>query len=259
LISLPHNFYAFPKLDGFGRIAHKSCLNSHRTFVETKFKPVLNIKIMKSKIHEYQLNNKAMSKKSRINPLKNLVNISLLLVLFTSACAQSGNTSKTQADTNAETMSVIEKPAIDIQMAVLSGNLEAVRQHIEAGTDINKLDAMSGSTPLITAASFGKIDIAKALIDAGADLSLKNNDGSTALHVAAFFCRIEIVQALIDARADKTSLNNFGATARETVMGPFEQVKPIYEMLQQQLGPLGLQLDLTEIEKARPVIAMMLQ
>ena len=84
-------------------------------------------------------------------------------------------------------------------MAVLSGNLEAVRQHIEAGTDINKKDAMSGATPLISAASFGKTDIAKALIDAGADLTPKNNDGSTALHVAAFFCRVEIVQMLIDA------------------------------------------------------------
>lgn len=191
--------------------------------------------------------------------MKSLVKFSLVLVLLTSACAQSGNKSKAQADTKVEAKSVAVKPTIDIQMAVLSGNLEAVRQHIEAGTDINKKDAMSGATPLISAASFGKNDIAKALIDAGADLTLKNNDGSTALHVAAFFCRIEIVQMLMDAKVDKTVRNNFGATARETVMGPFEEIKPIYEMLQQQLGPLGLQLDLTEIEKTRPVIAMMLQ
>ncbi len=218
---------------------------------------------MKSKIHEYllKLNNKAMSKKLKFNYLKSLVNFSLSLVLLanTSACAQSANKSKVQVDDADEARAVVEKPTIDIQMAIISDNLAAVKQHIEAGTDINRKDAMSGSTPLITAASFGKIDIAKALIDAGADLSAKNNDGSTALHVAAFFCRIEIVQALIDAHADKATLNNFGATARETVMGPFEQIKPIYEMLQQQLGPLGLQLDLTEIEKTRPVIAMMLQ
>ena len=191
--------------------------------------------------------------------MKSLVNISLALVLLTSGCAQSSNNSKAQADNMVEAKSVIEKPKIDLQMAVISGNLEAVKQHIEAGTDINQKEAMSGSTALISAASFGKIEIAKALIDAGADLSAKNNDGSNALHVAAFFCRIEIVQLLIDAKADKTILNNYGATARQTVMGPFEEVKPIYEMLQQQLGPLGLQLDLTEIEKAHPVIAMMLQ
>ena len=64
---------------------------------------------------------------------------------------------------------------------------------------------------------------------------------------------------LIDAKADKSVRNNFGATARESVMGPYAEIKPIYEMLQQQLAPLGMQLDLNEIEKIRPVIAMMLQ
>ncbi len=198
-------------------------------------------------------------KKSKINSFKSLVHIYLVLVLLTSACAQSDNKMKDQENYKTEAKTVVEKPEIDIQRAVLSGNLEAVRQHIEAGTDINKKDAMSGATPLISAASFGKTDIAKALIDAGADLTPKNNDGSTALHVAAFFCRVEIVQMLMDAHVDKTTLNNYGATARETVMGPFEQIQPIYEMIQQQLGPLGLQLDLMEIEKTRPVIAMMLQ
>lgn len=216
---------------------------------------------MKTKIYEYliKLNNKAMNKISKINSLKNLVYVSTALVLFTSACAQSGNKSKTQAVTQVESKVVVAQPKINLQTAVLSGNLEVVKQHIEAGTDINKKDAMSGSTPLITAASFGKNNIAKALIDAGADLTLKNNDGATALHVAAFFGRVEIVQMLIDVKVDKSLRNNFGATARESVMGPFADIKPIYEMLQQQLGPLGLQLDLTEIEKTRPVIAMMLQ
>jgi ankyrin repeat protein len=209
---------------------------------------------MKSKIHKEQLKNKTMSK-----IFKTLVNISLGLVLFTSACAQSADNSKDQAVHEVEAKSVVEKPEMDIHMAVMSGNLEVVKQHIEAGTDLDKKDAMSGSTPLITAASFGKTDIAKVLIDRGADLSIKNNDGSNALHVAAFFCRIEIVQLLIDANADKNARNNYGATARETVMGPFAEIKPIYEMLQQQLEPFGLKFDLAEIEKSRPVVGMMLQ
>ena len=118
---------------------------------------------------------------------------------------------------------------------------------------------MTGSTPLITAVTFGKTELVKALIAANADLSLKNNDGSTALHVAAFFCRIEIVQMLLDANADKSIKNNYGATPRQTVMGPFEETKPVYEMLQQQLEPFGLKIDLNEVEKSRPVVAMMLQ
>lgn len=175
----------------------------------------------------------------------------LILTFSLTACAQSNNETKQSTTTKA--------PAIDIHTAVMTDNLEAVKQHIEAGTDLNQKDPMSGSTALITAITFGKIDMAQALIDAGADLESKNNDGSTALHSAAFFCRVEVVQMLIDANADKTVRNNFGATPRESVMGPFEPVQPIYEMMQQQLGPFGLQLDMDELKKARPVIAMMLQ
>ena len=195
----------------------------------------------------------------RINSLRTLVNMSLVLLLLTTACGRSGNKSKVEANNSTKTKSVAETPKIDIHTAILSDNLEAVKQHIASGTDINTKDAMSGSTPLITAASFGKNEIAHVLLDAGADLTPKNNDGATALHTAAFFCRVEIVLLLMDSKADTSAKNNFGMTPRESVMGPFTEIKPIYEMLQQQLGPLGLQFDLKEIEKTRPVIAMMLQ
>jgi ankyrin repeat protein len=190
-------------------------------------------------------------KTPKINSFKTALSLSFLTLLLASACAQSGSNTKTK--------SAVEKPDINIQMAVLSGNLEAVKLHIEAETDINEKDAMSRSTPLISAATFGKTAIVKALIDAKADLNITNNDGATALHTAAFFCRVEIVQLLIDVNADKAAKNNFGMTPRESVMGPFTEIKPIYEMLQLQLSPIGLQIDLNEIEKTRPVIAMMLQ
>lgn len=196
---------------------------------------------------------------SRMNSLKFVASCFLLFALLTSSCAQASKNANADSDGSSQAGETVEKPSIDIHTAVLSGNLEAVRQHIEAGTDINEKDQMSGSTPLISAATFGQVEIAKALIEANADLSLTNNDGATALHTAAFFCRVEVVQLLIDAQADKTVKNNFGATPRESVMGPYADIRPIYEMLQEQLSPIGLQLDLEEIEKKRPVIAMMLQ
>ncbi|WP_321344408.1 ankyrin repeat domain-containing protein [uncultured Draconibacterium sp.] len=191
--------------------------------------------------------------------MKTVVNFSLILLILLSACANSGSNNNDQPGGDAKVKSSVEKPKVDLHTAIMSGNLEAVKQHIEAGTDLNKKEQMSGSTPLIAAVSFNKTAIAKALIDAGADLNLKNNDGSTALHVAAFFCNTEIVQMLLDAKADKTLKNNYGATARESVLAPFADMKPIYEMMQQQLEPLGISFDITEIEKTRPVIAMMLQ
>lgn len=190
-------------------------------------------------------------KSIKITSLGTIISFTLIVILLTIACNESDKTTTTKSS--------VDKPKVDIQTAILSDKLDIVKQHIEAGTDINKKEQMSGSTPLISAATFGKTAIVKALIDAKADLSIKNNEGATALHTAAFFCRVEIVQLLLDAKADKTVKNNFGATPRESVMGSFADMKPVYQMLQQQLSPLGLQLDLNEIEKTRPVIAMMLQ
>lgn len=193
----------------------------------------------------------------KISSFTTAIQIVILALIFTSSCAQSNK--ETSSNDSAKATKAVNKPSIDIHGAVLTGDLDAVKQHIEAGTDINQKEAMSGSTPLMTAATFNKPEIAKALIDAHADLSVKNNDGGTALHTAAFFGRIEIVQLLIDAKADKSARNNYGATARETAMADFAQMKPIYEMLIEQLKPMGFELDLNELQKARPVVAMMLQ
>lgn len=193
----------------------------------------------------------------KISSIRISIQMLFFTLLLTSSCAQSEK--KTTSGNTAKTTKTASKPSVDIHTAVLTGNLEAIKQHIKAGTDLNKKEPMSGSTPLMSAATFNKTEIAKALINANADLSLKNNDGGTALHTAAFFGRIEIVQLLIDAKADKTIRNNFGATPREIVMGDFAQMKPIYEMLTQQLKPMGFTLDIKELQKARPVVAMMLQ
>ncbi|MEJ2585047.1 MAG: ankyrin repeat domain-containing protein [Robiginitalea sp.] len=190
----------------------------------------------------------------KINSLKSIFHTMLLTAFLTGVLVACQEANKAEP---VQTSAV--QPAVDLQAAVIQGNLEAIKQHIHAGSDLNAKDPMSGSTALISAATFGRTAIASALIDGGADLSVKNNDGATALHVAAFFCRVEIVQKLLDAGADKTLRNNFGATPRESIMGSFSEVKPIYEFMQSQLGPLGLELDMAELEKTRPVIAMMLQ
>ncbi|WP_405206568.1 ankyrin repeat domain-containing protein [Aquimarina sp. LLG6339-5] len=180
--------------------------------------------------------------------------ICIIAIAFTS-CSQKSETKSTTATSNEK----IAKPSQDIHEAIISNNLEVVKQHIENGSDINKIENMSGSTPLLTAVTFNRPKIVVELLKANVDLSIKNNDGSTALHTAAFFGRIDMVKLLLDAGADKTIKNNFGATPRETVLGEFSQMKPIYEMLTLQLQPMGFTLDLNELEKARPVVAMMLQ
>ncbi len=150
-------------------------------------------------------------------------------------------------------------PKIDIHTAVATGNIAAVKQHIAAGTDINLKDAMGGSSPLITACLYEQKEIAKLLIDSGADLGFKNNDGSTPLHVAAFFCKPDMVKLLLEKKANKMIKNKYGSTALETIAGPYSEVKTLYEQMKQMLEPVGVKLDLGYIEKTRPVIASMLK
>lgn len=153
----------------------------------------------------------------------------------------------------------IAPPDVDLHTATVSGNLEAVKQHIKAGSDLNEEDPFGGSSPLITAAVFGRPEIAKALIEAGADINFQNNDESTPLITAAFFCRPEIVEMLLEKGADKTIKNKYGATAYESVAAPFSEVKSSYDVMGKMLGPMGLTLDYAYIEKTRPEIAEMLK
>ncbi len=192
-----------------------------------------------------------------INPFYQITRwILVVCVAITTACAGNGNSSQQADQRNTNN---VEAPQVDIHTAVTTGNEEALRQHIAAGTDINTKDPFGGSSPLITAAVFGKIEMASILIDAGADLNFRNNDGSTALISAAFFGRPEIVQLLLDAGADKSIKNKYGATAYESVVPPFSEVKSTYDMMGQMLAPMGLKLDYVYLEAVRPEIANMLQ
>lgn len=190
-------------------------------------------------------------KTRKINSTKVVTAVILAVTLITiTACnSKQGNPSSNEST---------KPPAMDIHAAAFLGNTEVIRQHVNAGTDLNKKDEF-GSTPLNTATVFGKTEVALILIEAGADVNALNNEGSTPLHTAAFFCRPEIVQALLDKGVDKTVKNKYGSTALESVAGPFDAVKAIYEQINKDLGPLGLKLDFEQLEKLRPEIAEMLK
>ena len=74
-------------------------------------------------------------------------------------------------------------PDISIHKAAEEGNIEAVKQHIAAGTDVNAKDE-EGETPLHHAAWEGHKEVAQLLIAKGADVNAKNNVGDTPLDLA---------------------------------------------------------------------------
>lgn len=195
----------------------------------------------------------------KIKSIKNFgyLIISVALLSFFSCQGQDKKheTVNVKTDTTNKT---VKAPDIDIFGAAYFGNVDAINQHIMAGTDLNKKDPY-GSTPLVITATFGKTEAAKALINGGADLNIRNNEGSTALHIAALFCRTEIVKGLLDKGADKSLVNNYGATPFTTVSSSFNDVKPIYDQLSKDLGPFGLKLDYKHLETTRPIIADLLK
>lgn len=183
----------------------------------------------------------------------------LVSVFFIIVACNHPNESTPPGNASTASASKIKPPQIDMHTAVLTGNLPALQQHIQAGTNLNEKDSFGGSSPLITAAIFDKPAAAKLLLEAGAKVNFKNKEGSTALHTAAFFCRPQIVKMLLEKGADKTIKNNYNATALESVSAPFSEVRPAYNIMGKALGPIGLKLDYAYLEKNRPQIAALLQ
>ena len=175
------------------------------------------------------------------------------------ACGNNKENASAEESKASETKVEMKAPETDLHTATFLGDLESVQQHIQAGSDLNVQESTVGSTALISASVFGKTDIAVALIKAGADLNIQNNEGSSALHSASFLCRTEIVEMLLEHKADKTLKNIYGYTALDGVMGPWAEIKPIYDEFAKALGPLGLKLDYEQLETTRPLIAEILQ
>jgi hypothetical protein len=183
----------------------------------------------------------------------------IVFIVILSGCGSGGSKSGSDEKQQAEQQTAVKPPAVDIFTAAFLGDLDAVEQHIQAGTDLNQREPTMGSTPLISAAVFGKTEVARALMEAGADVNIQNQEGSTALHTAAFLCRTEIVELLLAHGADKDLQNIYGSTPLASVEGPFSEVKEIYDEFSRELGPMGLKLEYKQLEETRPLIAEMLR
>ena len=98
-------------------------------------------------------------------------------------------------------------PAISIHEAAANGNIEAVKQHIAAGTDVNVKNEF-GWTPLYYAAWGGHKEIVELLIAKGADVNKDDDDESTPLHYAALKGQKEIAELLIAKGADVNAVGD---------------------------------------------------
>jgi len=79
--------------------------------------------------------------------------------------------------------------------AIARGDIEAVKQHLAAGVDVNARNRVGG-TPLHFAALEGRKEIVELLITKGGDVNVKTEDGLTPLDRAIKYQRTETAELL---------------------------------------------------------------
>lgn len=137
-------------------------------------------------------------------------------------------------------------------VAVMINNQEALKASLEqTGVDLNALDPASGSSILTATTFFADGEIARILLEAGADPNLKNRDGGTPLHAAVFLGKADIVEQLLANGADKNVRNRDGAS-------PLDLADLDLQTTSYIAGMLGIEIDGAALLDARAKIREML-
>ena len=98
-----------------------------------------------------------------------------------------------------------------LHLALQRGHMEVARLLVELGADATAQDNQ-GWTPLHWAAKEGSMDLAYLLIVQGADVTAQDNDGWTPLHWAMLRGSVNISHFLIEHGADLTAQDGNGLT-----------------------------------------------
>jgi len=105
-----------------------------------------------------------------------------------------------------------------LTIATVNNDIEMVKTALAAGANAGAVVGRDGGSALISAAQLGFVDIARALIEAKADIDHVNERGWTALITAVALgngdkAHTDIVDALVAARADGDIKDSLGRTA----------------------------------------------
>lgn len=96
--------------------------------------------------------------------------------------------------------------------AVWDNDIPGIQSALKKGADVNAKNGEWGKTALMEASQVGNIEVVKVLLDAGADVNLKDEYDDTALLFSTWKCRTAVTQLLIDKGAD-VNIQNKGHEA----------------------------------------------
>lgn len=133
--------------------------------------------------------------------------------------------------------------------AARMGDLEAIKQHIAEGADVNALHFEM--PPLTWAAMMGQTEAVELLLQHGADVNGRNRDDNTALHLAVFLGHAETAELLLKSGADVDVKNDDGAT-------PVEMLGVPWEMTRLLTRPMGIELEQERVEAGKAKIRELL-
>lgn len=97
--------------------------------------------------------------------------------------------------------------------AVAQGQVDEVKRLLDQGANANITDPFRTNSALGIAAMNGHTEIAKLLIDKGADVNFQANNGNTALMLAAQAGHADIAKLLIEKGANVNAKTMWGQTA----------------------------------------------
>ena len=137
--------------------------------------------------------------------------------------------------------STAKAPDIPLWKAAFEGNIEAVKQHLAAGADVNAKDDR-GQTPLLFAAMSGHKEIAELLIVEGAEVNAEDEDGWTPLHFAAARGHKETAELLIAKGADVNAKDDNGETPLDTTIFNKDFETEVTDFLRKHGGKTGEEL-----------------
>jgi ankyrin repeat protein len=113
-----------------------------------------------------------------------------------------------------------------LMLAALKGHFSLVQKLVEHDADVNK----PGWTPLHYAASAGHVQIVEYLLEHSAYIDAESPNGTTPLMMAAMYGSPEAVKVLIQAGADLSPKNQLGLSAWDfAVRGQRQNSKELIE------------------------------